>query len=147
MVTLVIEGQSLELPETVAINDDALRKAIAPLFPQVATARFERVTNPEGQTVIKILKEAGTKGLGSTTSEDIVAALKQCPRHINPALELHQRLTRIDPNLSYEQTFALQHELDQAITAGERELELTNAILTQLHNTPATAAVTLPIGF
>jgi len=147
MVTLLIEGQSLELPETIAINDDALRKAIAPLFPQVATARFERVSNSEGQTVIKIVKEAGTKGLSSTSSEDIVAALKQCPRHLNPAIALHQRLSRVDTELSDEDTLVLEQQLDEAITAGEHELERTNAILTQLRNTPATTSSTPPIGF
>lgn len=144
MVSLVIEGQTLDIPESIAINDDALRKAIAPLFPQVASARFERVTDPEGRTVIKVTKEAGTKGL---TAEAIADALTHCPRHLNPAISLAQDLQQALNRAPFEDVLAMERTLDTAIQQGEHELQVTHAILTRLQHAPAVPASTTPIGF
>lgn len=143
MVTLQIEGQSLELPENIAVNDDAVRRAIAPLFPQIASARFERVTDKEGRTVLEITKEAGTKGL---TTQSLIDALKCCPRHINPALILAHKLQTITPN-RVEDILVLEQQLESAIRKGEHELKVTNAIFTRLLQAPAVPSTTTPIGF
>ena len=42
MVTLQLEGQEIQLPPEIAISDDAVRKAIAPLFPQAAHATIQQ---------------------------------------------------------------------------------------------------------
>ena len=62
MITLLVEGQEIELPEEIAVSDDAIRKAIAPLFPQSANATIQRTTDGQGRTTIKLTKQAGTKG-------------------------------------------------------------------------------------
>jgi len=144
MVTLQIEGQSLELPADIAINDDALRRAIAPLFPQAANARFERATDGEGRTVIKVTKQAGDKGIAA---ERILAAIQRCRRHVNPAILLHQRVQQSSTKMSPEDLLQLQRDLDQAITKGEHELKVTHAILARLLSAPAVPTHTTPIGF
>ncbi len=143
MVTLQIEGQSLELPENIAVNDDAVRRAIAPLFPQIASARFERVTDKEGRTVLKVTKEAGVKGL---TPETLVNTLKRCPRHINPALVLSRKLQQTTAD-HIEDILTLERQLESAILTGEHELQVTNAIFTRLLHAPAVPSTTTPIGF
>jgi hypothetical protein len=144
MIALQIEGQTLELPETVAVNDDCLRRAIAPLFPQAANARFERVTDAEGRTVIKMTKEAGTKGL---TAEALAKVLKGCPRHVNPAVVLHQRLQSMSDHFPYEDVLRLEAQIERAVKAGERELKVTHAILSRLLHAPGVPAQTPPVGF
>jgi len=143
MITLHIEGQSLELPENIAVNDDAVRRAIAPLFPQIASARFERVTDRDGRTVLKVTKEAGTKGL---TPQSLVDALQRCPRHVNPALILARQLHDTTPS-RVEDILTLETRLDKAIQQGEHELQVTHAIVTRLLHTPAVPASATPIGF
>lgn len=143
MVTLQIEGQSLELPETIAVNDDAVRRAIAPLFPQIASARFERITDKEGRTVLKVTKEAGVKGL---TPETLVNILKRCPRHINPALVLSRKLDQTTAD-RIEDILTLERQLASAIRTGEHELQVTNAIFTRLLHAPAVPSTKTPIGF
>jgi hypothetical protein len=143
MITLRIEGQSLELPENIAVNDDAVRRAIAPLFPQIASARFERVTDKDGRTELKVTKEAGVKGL---TPETLVDTLKRCPRHINPALALSHKLQQANIN-QIEDILTLERQVEAAIQKGEYELKVTNAIFTRLLHAPAVPSSKTPLGF
>ncbi|HNK50163.1 MAG TPA: hypothetical protein PKX75_14045, partial [Nitrospira sp.] len=86
MVTLQLEGQEIQLPPEIAISDDAVRKAIAPLFPQAAHATIQRTTDTNGMTTIRLTKQAGTKG----NYHVILRQLIESPRHVNPALTLYQ---------------------------------------------------------
>ena len=58
---LDIEGQNIAVPLDIAIDDDKLRRTLAPLFPGAANARFER--KEEGDTLmVQVIKQLGTKG-------------------------------------------------------------------------------------
>lgn len=144
MVKIQIEGQILELPPDIAVNDDAIRRAIAPVFPQVANATFSRTGGPDGVTLIKITKQAGTKG----TYEHVLKQLKESPSHVNPIFPLYQRLYQdTTPLASPEEFFSIQGQLDQALHAGEAEVHDTTTILKRLASAPGHASRRTPVGF
>ena len=62
-ITLPDNGQTIELPDEIASSDEQIRAALAPLYPAIANATISREQGADGQTVVKITKVAGTKGL------------------------------------------------------------------------------------
>lgn len=144
MVKIQIEGQTLELPPEVAVNDDAIRRVLAPVFPQVANARLTRTDGPDGVTCIKVTKQAGTKGTYTRTLD----LLKDSPSHVNPIFPLYQRLYGNKTPLAVpEEFFSIQGQLEQAIHTGEAELRETHTIATRLANAPGHASRRTPLGF
>jgi hypothetical protein len=61
-----MEGQDFELPAEVASDDDMIRTALAPFFPEVAGAEMRRTVTvaADGQRTqtVQIVKRAGPKG-------------------------------------------------------------------------------------
>lgn len=145
MITLHVEGQTLELPPDIAVSDDAIRRVIAPLYPQAANATIQRVTDGNGITSIKLTKQAGTKG----TYDAILNRLKRSRPHVNPAFTLYQQLHAASASTRYkpEEILTLQRHIKQAITHGEQELKATHDILQRLHAAPGHASTVPPIGF
>lgn len=144
MIKIQIEGQLLDLPPAIAVNDDAIRRAMAPVFPQIANATLSRTDGPDGITIIKVTKQAGTKG----SYTRILDHLKDSPAHVNPIFPLHQRLYRSNtPFTAPEEFFSIQGQLDQAIHTGEAELRDTHTMLTRLVNAPGHASRLTPVGF
>ena len=145
MITLQIEGQTLELPEDVAVSDDAIRRVIAPLFPQAANATIQRVTDSNGLTTIKLTKQAGTKG----TYAAILNRLTRSESYVNPAFTLYQQLHAASAPERYkpEEILTLQRRVKQAISQGEQELQATHDFLTRLQAAPGHASSIPPVGF
>lgn len=144
MVKIQIEGQILDLPPDIAVNDDAIRRVLAPVFPQVANATLVRTDGPDGVTLIKVTKRAGSKG----SYETILEHLKDSPRHVNPIFPLYQRLHKNDTRfVSAEEFFSIQGQLDQAIQSGEDELRDTTSLLARLAHAPGHASRRTPVGF
>ncbi|MBA5865377.1 MAG: hypothetical protein GDA67_01625 [Nitrospira sp. CR1.3] len=145
MITLQIEGQTLELPPDVAVSDDAIRRVIAPLFPQAANATIQRATDGNGVTTIKLTKQAGTKGTYAT----ILDRLKRSKPHVNPAFMLYQQLHAASALERYkpEEILTLQQRVKQAISVGEQELQATHDFLKRLQAAPGHASSIPPVGF
>ena len=60
-VNVILEGQTIPLPADIAANDDLIRKALSPYYPDVANAEIRRETQ-DGAVTISIVKRAGPKG-------------------------------------------------------------------------------------
>lgn len=145
MITLHVEGQTLELPPDIAVSDDAIRRVIAPLYPQAANATIQRVTDGNGVTSIKLTKQAGTKG----TYDAILDRLKRSRPHVNPAFTLYQQLHAASASTRYkpEEILTLQRRVKHAITQGEEELQTTHDFIQRLQAAPGHASTVTPIGF
>lgn len=64
------DGQSFELEDEMAATDDSLRAALKVAYPDAANATFERSGGKDGKPlVVKVVKKAGTKGLGMSADE------------------------------------------------------------------------------
>jgi hypothetical protein len=58
-VDVLIEGQTILLPKSIAASDETLKRALAPFYPGVSNATIQR---DEKTGKIEIIKRAGTKG-------------------------------------------------------------------------------------
>lgn len=144
MVTIQLEGQVIPLPPEIAINDDAIRRALAPMFPDIATATLTRTDGEHGTTRITIAKQAGSKN----GYAHILETLDKAPQHVNPILPLYQQLyDHPERNASPEAFFALHKTIDTVIEQGEREIANVRTILARLAHTPGHAATRRPLGF
>jgi hypothetical protein len=72
MPKIKIEGQTLNgdtygITDEIANDDDLLKAALAPSWPDVRTASFKREGGKDGkELVVTVQKKAGTKGAGKT---------------------------------------------------------------------------------
>jgi hypothetical protein len=144
VIKISIEGQTLELPPEIAVSDDAIRRAMAPVFPQIATAYLTRTTDASGTTVIKVTKRANDKG----ALDAVLHHLKEAPRHVNPIFPLYERLYLSTGRLpSAEDFFTIQRQLRKAIEDGEAEINDVSIIRARLRETAGTPSRSIPVGF
>ncbi len=144
MIKLCIEGQTLDLPPEIAVSDDAIRRAMAPVFPQIATAYFTRTTDTDGVTTIKVTKRANDKG----ALDNVLDKLRKAPRHVNPIFPLYQRLY-LNPQRfpSAEDFFTIQRNLRGTIDKGQAEITFVRNLRIALEQAPGTASRRIPMGF
>jgi hypothetical protein len=60
-MTIHLEGQTIELPDTIAASDDLIRRALAPFYPAVAHAQIKR-EEKGGVPTITVIKRAEPNG-------------------------------------------------------------------------------------
>ncbi len=126
-IKLSDNGQTFTLPDEIAGDDERLRNALKPFYPEMANAEIRRETKDDG-LIVTVVKRAGPKGAG------ILPALLAAPEHLNPALDLAWQLEHreIAASLELTELLALQPAIEQAIAAGEAEvkqIEITLRIL------------------
>ena len=113
-----IEGQTIPVPEEIGKDDSAVKKALAPFYPQVANAMITRTTKDDTITV-NVVKQAGTKG-----GYSVFDVLSSCPGGQNPAIELYRELySLMESDMDPEKLLELDACLEQAIKEGEAEAE------------------------
>jgi hypothetical protein len=60
-MNIILDGQTIELPDDVAKDDNLIRRALAPFYPAVANAQIRR-EEKDGQTQITVIKRAEPLG-------------------------------------------------------------------------------------
>lgn len=83
MATIKLEGQEIQLPDAIAQNDEQLKLALTPFYPEMANADIRRETNPKtGQLTVSLVKRAGPKGaawsvtLSNTSQQQLIGKEK-----------------------------------------------------------------------
>ncbi len=112
-----LEGQLIPVEDAIAADDELIKKALLPFYPEVGNALISR-TQEDGQTVVSVLKRAGTKGV--TPFEVLIAA----PESVNPAIALAWELKRLEAKGELEDPAVLlqySKQIDQAIEQGKNE--------------------------
>src|SRR4051812_4875028 len=87
MATINLNGQTFELDDEIAGDDQRLKDALAPYAPDIQHAQISRTQNGS-KMVVNISKRMGTKGSGPAP----LALLLASPAWINPALTLTWQL-------------------------------------------------------
>lgn len=137
-----IEGQTIPVPEEIGKDDSAVKKALAPFYPQVANAMITRTTKDDTITV-NVVKQAGTKG-----GYSVFDVLSSCPAGQNSAIELYRELSSLpDSALDPQALLELDARLEQAIQAGEEESKMVDKALERLHKARAVPASLVVEGF
>ena len=73
-----------------------LRNALIPFYPDAAHAEIARETK-DGQTIVRMVKRAGTKGTNRETgTASVLNQLIQAETGLNPALELCWQLKSLE---------------------------------------------------
>jgi hypothetical protein len=151
MIKVILEGQTLQMPDEVAQTDEGLIRALAPLYPDVANAEISRKT--EGaDTVITVVKRPGSKGgsamLRPGAQVQVVAALLAATGEVNPGVGLYLELRALDlAAASPEDLLVLRGRIDQARAQGEAEIEAVRRTLKALHHALPVPARHVPPGF
>jgi len=71
MAKIKIEGQTIEMDDEIAGDDDLLKAALAPSWPDAKTATFTRTGGKDDkELVVSVTKKAGTKGMGDAEIEE-----------------------------------------------------------------------------
>lgn len=111
---LKLEGQNIPLTPEVAANDQTIRDAIAPFFPDATTAEIKR-EEADGITVIRLVKKAGTKG-------NVMQKLVMAENQLNPAsaLSWQLKMAEIKGELTLETLLGIQPVIQTAIEEGEQ---------------------------
>lgn len=138
---LMIEGQEIPIADEVAASDQILRDAITPFYPEIANAEITR-EEKDGITQIRMVKKAGTKGVG-----DILQTLIDSEHQFNPALILSWQIKMLEIQgcLNIENLILVQDELEKAITTGREwhiELEKSLHLLQQSPPIPSQRIIT-----
>lgn len=145
-----IEGQEIPVPEEIGRDDDSVKRALAPYFPDAANAMITRVE--EGETVkITVVKRAGSKGNGH---DDIVPQrvpqqyLVECEGGQNPVIVLFEELRQKDQaGMDIEALLSLDHEIAEAVEAGGKQYDAIASAYKRLRNARPQPAPVLVMGF
>jgi hypothetical protein len=141
MAKVKIEGQTLELDDEIAQDDDLLRAALQPSWPDAKTAQFTRTKNGDTLTV-QVTKKAGTKG-------NLIDALLTAKEGVNPAIAMSRRIAAMQAAGEIDPVWmeALRTEMIAAADLAERYLNATQLTLRDLEAAPAVAGGEIPVGF
>ena len=140
--TVKIEGQTIPLPEEIAKDDEGVKRALAPYYPEAANAMITRVTKDD-TVEITVVKRAGTKGLLP------LQHLVDCPEGRNSAIELNERIVRraADGELTPLELLELEPLIDSAIEDGKAQAEAVADALKRLTRSAAQPAPVVITGF
>jgi hypothetical protein len=110
---VLVEGQTIPVPEDIGANDESVKRALTPFYPEVANALITR-TEKDGTTTITVIKKAGSKGL---TGLDYLIA---CPGGKNPAIALYEKFQALDAVNETDPLALLEMDaqIEEAITVG-----------------------------
>ncbi len=116
---IVIEGQTIPVPEEIGASDEAVKRALAPFYPDVANALVTRVTKDE-LTTITVVKRAGTKGARSPLQH-----LIDCKGGKNDAIALYEEIQAMETDEINDPMKMLEIDgrIEQAIESGKQQAE------------------------
>ncbi|NMC84311.1 MAG: hypothetical protein GYA58_03395 [Anaerolineaceae bacterium] len=138
---VVIEGQTIPVPEEIGANDETVKRAMTPFFPQVSNAMLTRVEK-DGVTTITIVKRAGTKGIALTE-------LIRCQGRKNPIIQLYEELQAMDERdqVDLVQVLEMDERIDRALAEGEEQAEAIESMSRRLARSAAQPAPAVILGF
>jgi hypothetical protein len=142
MATINLNGQTFELDDEIAGDDQRLKDALAPYAPDIQHAQINRTTNG-AKMVVNISKRTGTKGSGAAPLELLVAA----PAWINPALSLAWQLKHQETQMPLSLLDWIEHYLviEVARQEGGADVRAVTTTLERLHQSrPVPAPLRLP---
>jgi hypothetical protein len=139
--TISIEGQTIQVPDAIGANDDAVRAALAPYYPDAAGALISRSEKTEGENTtvtVSVVKKAGSKGLDPEAA--FLTNLRAAPAGENPAIALYKALNGAETITDPAALLALEARIATAIEQGEAQgaqVDKARARLTAAHAVPA----------
>jgi hypothetical protein len=114
---VLVEGQIIPVPEEIGSNDDAVKQALSPFYPEVANAGITR-SEKDGVITVTVIKKAGSKGL------DPLDHLIACEGGKNPAVALFEEIQEQQGRtVGPFELLAMDAKIEAAIAEGESQAE------------------------
>ena len=143
MAEINIEGQKIVMDDEIARDDELLRAALAPSWPDAKTATFTRTGGTDGKPlVVRVSKKAGTKGA-------LIERLFDAPDEENPAIVMSRRIAELHSSgqLNQAQIETLMPEIAAAADQGERDIDATGVVVRSLRRALVISGNDVPLGF
>jgi hypothetical protein len=132
MATVQIDGQKINVPVGIALDDEQLVRTLVVFFPDAANAQIEREHQADGNLIVKVTKRAGSKGSpGKMFPDQLIAQanllapvlefLSKCEEHIAQA-------NLLEP--VFEFLASCEEQINPAILIDARIREAENSGLT-----------------
>lgn len=136
-----IENQEIPVPEDIGSSDDAVKKALAPFFPDAANALITRTTKDDTIT-INVVKKAGSKGAA-------LNYLIECEGGKNPAISMVETIekTNMETMGDIEMLLALDTQIADAVREGTAQAGMIKAAIHRLSKSKPVPSPVVPIGF
>jgi hypothetical protein len=157
--TVAIDGQKINLPLGIALDDDQLVRALVSFFPDAANAQIEREHQENGNLIVKVTKRAGSKGSpGEMFPEQLIAQasllapvfeyLAKCEEQINPAILMNERILEAEKSgLTLQEKLLLTEEVEEAIKEGRDWKKVVDRSFDRLRLSQPLSADEVPTGF
>jgi hypothetical protein len=114
---VLIEGQTIPVPEEIGVTDEMIKRALTPYYPEVANAMMTRVAIDD-TTTITVVKRAGTKGSHQVQG---LQSLIDCAGGRNPTIVLYEEIQSMelqDPVKLLELDARIEQVMDQGCKLG-----------------------------
>jgi hypothetical protein len=156
--TVQIDGQKINLPMGIALDDEQLVRTLVVFFPDAANAQIER-EHQDGNLTVKVTKRAGSKGSpGEIFPEQLIAQanllapvfefLADCEEQINPAILMQERILEAENSeLTLQEKLLLTGEVEEAIIEGRDWKRGVEHAYDRLRSSHPLSADTVPTGF
>ena len=145
LIKISTDGTEFELKDDVARDDQRLREALTPFYPEMANAEITR-SEQDGRLIVTMAKRAGTKGFSRA---DVLTMLRNAMETVNPAVLMQDKLRRMEERgeLNVRILMRLQPEIRRAMNDGQKQIEEVKASLKLLGEGKSVAARSVPAGF
>lgn len=145
LIKISTDGVEFEVKDDLARDDQQLREALTPFYPEMANAEITR-SEQDGSLVVTMAKRAGTKG---SSRSEVLTGLRNTTETINPAVLLQDKLRRMEERgeLDVRKLMRLQPEIRWAMNDAQKQMEEVKASLKLLGEAKPVAAKSIPLGF
>ncbi|MGE0127570.1 MAG: hypothetical protein AB7U82_05785 [Blastocatellales bacterium] len=145
LIKISTDGTEFELKDDIARDDQRLREALTPFYPEMANAEITR-SEQDGRLVVTMAKRAGTKGFSRA---DVLTVLRNAAEMVNPAVLMQDKLRRMEERgeLDVQKLMRLQPGIRRAMNDGQKQIKEVKASLKLLADAKPVAARSVPGGF
>jgi hypothetical protein len=157
--TVAIDGQKINVPMDIALDDEQLVRTLVVFFPDAANAQIEREHQADGNLIVKVTKRAGSKGspgemfpdqliAQANLLEPVLKILAECEEQINPAILMDARIREAENSgLTLQEKLLLTEEVEESITDGRDWKKLVDRSFDRLRLSQPLSADEVPTGF
>jgi hypothetical protein len=145
LIKISTDGTEFELKDDIARDDQRLREALTPFYPEMANAEITR-SELDGKLIVTMAKRAGTKGFSRS---DVLTVLRNAMETVNPAVLMQDKLRQMEElgELDVRKLMRLQPEIRRAMNDGQKQIEEVKASFKLLGEGMPVAARSIPVGF
>jgi hypothetical protein len=140
-IKLPADGQEFDLEDEIAKDDETLRRALSPVYPDAANATFTRKTEG-GVMTVTVAKRAGTKGGAAD-------ALLAAPEYASGTSRVEAKLAAMRERgpVTFAEIRAMGGEIEKAVAEDRGGWQAVRQALRSLSDAAPQASSSVPTGF